>query len=163
MSKCPFHKEELIQSKYNASSYVCNTCKKEKSEGLRSNDGIWHESQLDTLGSNISSDNKEDVFYLFNNREVYGVAVHEVLEEVFGLEDKEIKRIIFEAHAYGKAEIPNCSSDKKDEFHSLLSAKGYSQKILDSKEPLVLDPQDINDLTQASPDLEEDDWDDDEF
>lgn len=39
--KCPYHNIELINSKYNPNTIVCPVCKKEKSLGLRTNDGIW--------------------------------------------------------------------------------------------------------------------------
>lgn len=150
MAKCPYHNIELVESAHNTKCVVCSICKRERYAGTRENTGIWDKDNLpseNVVGSQSTA--KSGSFYLTNHRYVYGRAVLKSLIDALGVSEKEAKRLVFEAHAFGEVEIDDCSVLKRDKFHKLLSDAGYSQKLItDDIDSVTVCEQDISDLSQ---------------
>lgn len=167
MAKCPYHNIELQQSPHNPRSFICPECKKLRLEGKSTNDGIWDIKQLDNLnnqkninpGNSISGENK---YYLTNDRYVDGRVVQRVLEDVLNINEREVKRIIFETHVYGKCEI-ECNDSQMNQFNSKMADNGYPQNILRKNDDLEYHGQEPTDVYYPQDSDLEDEWEGDEF
>ena len=154
--KCPYHNIPLQESQYTPSSVICPKCKEEKRLGLRDNDGIWSKEYF----SNNNQSESSSEYFITNNRYVDGYVVLKALKDVFKLSEDESKRIVFDAHVYGKAKIKNCTDSRMHEFNQKMKNQGYPQDILKKNVSGEFVKQDIFDTIHPNYSLSQNDEED---